>query len=357
MKSNLRILYITKLKNTKANGVTVAVTQLLNSISKYAVVGWIDLGNVDINICSDVQKLGREDWKEFRADIAVFEDPFNSLEFCKIAQVLKKKHIPYILSPHGCFTKIAMQKKAAKKYIAIHTVFRRYLRGCCATQYLCEDEKNKSIQFNRALVIPNGIPINSYYTIKNAIHNIVFISRKDVRHKGIDYLLEAILIDKSLLESKNVNINIYGSTESEDDENYINAFISNNDLSNIVKNNGAVFDKEKEHILMNSDMFILTSRHEGFPMSILEALSYGLPVLITKGTNMTDLVNEASAGWTCDIDVMEIAKTLERALECRNYSDYSINARKLSNEYSWETISMTTIEQYNNIVKKNRGKV
>ena len=61
---------------------------------------------------------------------------------------------------------------------------------------------------------------------------------------------------------------------------------------------------------MNSDMFILTSRHEGFPMSILEALSYGLPVLITKGTNMTDLVHKASAGWTCETDPIEIAKTL-----------------------------------------------
>ena len=357
MKSNLRILYITKLKNTKANGVTVAVTQLLNSISKYAVVGWFDLGNVGFEVCSDIQKLGRETWEEFGAEIAVFEDPFNTLEFCKIAKALRKKHIPYILSPHGCFTKIAMKKKALKKYIAVHTVFRRYLRGCCATQYLCEDEKNKSMHFNRALVIPNGIPINDHYAIKSEIHNIVFISRKDVRHKGIDFLLKAVLIDKSLLESQKVKINLYGSTESEEDEKFINAFICDNNLSGIVTNNEAVFDKEKENVLLNSDMFILTSRHEGFPMSILEALSYGLPVLITKGTNMTDLVDEASAGWTCETDAVEIAKTLERALRCSNYSEYSRNARELSNEYSWDTISMTTIKQYSDIVKKNRGKV
>lgn len=357
MKSNLRILYITKLKNTKANGVTVAVTQLLNSISKYAIVGWFDLGSVDFEVGSDIQKLGRETWEEFGAEIAVFEDPFNTLEFCKIAKDLRKKHIPYILSPHGCFTKIAMQKKALKKYIAVHTVFHPYLRGCCATQYLCEDEKNNSMHFNRAVVIPNGIPNNDRFSIKNEIHNIVFISRKDVRHKGIDFLLKAVLIDKSLLESQKVKINLYGSTESEEDENFINAFICDNKLSGIVTNNGAVFDKEKQKVLLNSDMFILTSRHEGFPMSILEALSYGLPVLITKGTNMTDLVEEASAGWTCDTDEMEIAKTLERALLCTTYSEYSRNARKLSNNYSWDTISKATIEQYISIVNENRGKV
>lgn len=356
MKSNMRILYVTKLKNTKANGVTVAVTQLLKSISKYAIIGWLDLGNVDFEVCQDIQMLGRDTWEEFGAEIAIFEDPFNSLEFCKIARVLRKRHVPYILSPHGCFTKIAMQKKAVKKSIGIHTVFRNYLKGCCATQYLCEDEKNKSIQFNQALVIPNGIPNNDCYSIKNEIHNIVFISRKDVRHKGIDLLLKAVLREKYLLESQNIKINIYGSTESEDDERFINAFICENNLSGIVKNNGAVFDEEKENILLKSDLFILTSRHEGFPMSILEALSYGLPVLITKGTNMTDLVNEASAGWTCDIDVIEIAKTLERALSCTNYSDYSKNARELSNKFSWDSISMITIEQYKKIVNKNRGK-
>ena len=225
MKSNLRILYITKLKNTKANGVTVAVTQLLNSISKYAVVGWVDLGNVNIDICSDVQKLGRDTWYNFKPEIAVFEDPFNTLEFCKIAQVLRKKNIPYILSPHGCFTQKAMQKKALKKYIAIHTIFRRYLRGCYATQFLCEEEKNKSIYFNYTLVIPNGIPISNDYSIKKSISNIVFISRKNVNHKGIDYLLEAILIDKRVLESKRVKLNIYGSAEFDDDEKFINTFI------------------------------------------------------------------------------------------------------------------------------------
>lgn len=353
MKSNLHILYITKLKNTKANGVTVAVTQLLNSISKYAIVGWFDLGSVDFEVCSDIQKLGRETWKEFGAEIAVFEDPFNTLEFCKIAKVLRKKHIPYILSPHGCFAKIAMQKNALKKYIAVYTVFRRYLRECCATQYLCEDEKNNSMHFNRALVIPNGIPNNDRFFIKNEVHNIVFISRKDVRHKGIDFLLKAVLIDKSLLESKKVKINLYGSIESKEDEHFINAFICDNKLSDIVTNNGAVFDKEKQNVLLNSDMFILTSRHEGFPLSILEALSYGLPVLITKGTNMTDLVDEASAGWTCDTDEMEIAKTLEKALLCTAYSEYSRNARKLSKNYSWDTISKATIEQYISIVNEN----
>lgn len=354
IRNNIKILYVTKMKNTKANGVTVAVTQLLNSISKYTCVGWFDLGAIDFDIDENVTRINFENWEGFGADIVIFEDPFNSLEFCKIAKSLRKKKIPYILSPHGCFTRVAMQKKALKKYLAVHSLFRTFFYGCFATQYLCENERINSLQYKHSLVIPNGITINDRYTVKKIIRNIVFISRKDVRHKGIDYLLKAIKVKKDLLELKGVKVKIYGSVESESDEKFINDFIYENKLSNVVLNNGAVFGKEKETVLMNADLFILTSRHEGFPMSILEALSYGLPVLITEGTNMTDLIENASAGWICKTDVEDIARTLENAVECTDCSQISKNARLLAKKYSWESISVDTIEEYAKIIQTNK---
>ena len=46
-----------------------------------------------------------------------------------------------------------------------------------------------------------------------------------------------------------------------------------------------VFDTEKkEQIFLNSDCFLLPSKSENFGMSIVEALSYGVPVLTTEGT-------------------------------------------------------------------------
>ena len=46
-----------------------------------------------------------------------------------------------------------------------------------------------------------------------------------------------------------------------------------------------VFDSEKkEQIFLNSDCFLLPSKSENFGMSIVEALSYGIPVLTTEGT-------------------------------------------------------------------------
>ena len=184
----LKILYITKLKDSLANGVTVAVSQLLNSICNYAEIGWLDFNSVDLCIDKRVKRLNSQNWQEFNADIAVFEDPFNTIQYCNIASVLRKNKIPYIISPHGCFTKIALQKKKLKKHIAINTIFKKFLNNSIATQFLCENEKTNSLKLNDALVIPNGIVMTEKYRTVKEIKKIVFIGRKDVRHKGIDFL-------------------------------------------------------------------------------------------------------------------------------------------------------------------------
>ena len=50
-------------------------------------------------------------------------------------------------------------------------------------------------------------------------------------------------------------------------------------MGEVVKLNREIDEEEKRQILLDTDVFIQTSRFEGMPMGILEALSYGLPCL------------------------------------------------------------------------------
>lgn len=348
----MNILYITKLKNTMANGVTIAVTQLLNSICNYADIGWLDVGNVEIDLDQKIKRIQLCDLQLFNADIAVFEDPFNTLEFCKIAKELKKSNIPYVIVPHGCFTRNALRKKALKKYIAIGTLFHDFLYGCSATQFLCVNEREHSLCFNDSLIIPNGIYDSKCYRVRNQIKRIVFLSRKDIQHKGIDYLLEGIKKEISLLRAQEVKIDLYGPEVSNIDENYISNFISSNHLEDILTNNGPVFGEEKDKVFNSSDAFILTSRYEGFPMAILEALSFGLPVLITDGTNLNEIIEEGQAGWTCHSSIDDVARMIRSAVECDDCSEISKNARNLSLKYTWNEVSKMTISEYSKLLTK-----
>ena len=63
----IRILYITKLKNSMANGVTVAVSQLLNAICKKARIGWLDLGvePFSFEIDEGIERPSLQNWESF----------------------------------------------------------------------------------------------------------------------------------------------------------------------------------------------------------------------------------------------------------------------------------------------------
>src|SRR5690606_2109470 len=56
-------------------------------------------------------------------------------------------------------------------------------------------------------------------------------------------------------------------------------------LTGNVRYIGAVYGKEKEDWLKRSHYYFLPSFSEGFPTSVLEAMSYGLTPLITAGCN------------------------------------------------------------------------
>ena len=51
---------------------------------------------------------------------------------------------------------------------------------------------------------------------------------------------------------------------------------------------GPAFGEEKEALLRSADAFILPSFSEGLPMSVLEAWSYGLPVVMTPECNLPE---------------------------------------------------------------------
>jgi poly(glycerol-phosphate) alpha-glucosyltransferase len=51
---------------------------------------------------------------------------------------------------------------------------------------------------------------------------------------------------------------------------------------------GPAFGEEKEALLRSAEAFILPSFSEGLPMSVLEAWSYGLPVVMTPECNLPE---------------------------------------------------------------------
>jgi glycosyltransferase involved in cell wall biosynthesis len=111
---------------------------------------------------------------------------------------------------------------------------------------------------------------------------------------------------------------------------------------------GPLYDPlEKYSALASADLFALTSRFEGFPLTVLEAMACKVPVLVTRGTNAGGTLESNQAGIVCDGRPEAIAEGIikaatnpaalklmvERGLEFVRNQTWEKTAALLLNEY------------------------
>lgn len=68
-------------------------------------------------------------------------------------------------------------------------------------------------------------------------------------------------------------------------------------LGEMVEFKGWVTGSEKAHLLEFSDVFVLPSYYEGSPVAVLEAMSYGTPVISTTVGGIPEIVQPGLNGW------------------------------------------------------------
>lgn len=142
-------------------------------------------------------------------------------------------------------------------------------------------------------VLENIVPkpvLKKHHANANCIH-LLFLGLID-KQKGVFDLLDVLCENRSRLQGK-IFLHIAGNGNV----NELNKRISKCKLENLIKYEGWVSGKEKEDLFLSSDVFILPSYIEGLPVSILEAMSYGLPILSTTVGAIPELVNDAENGF------------------------------------------------------------
>ena len=74
-------------------------------------------------------------------------------------------------------------------------------------------------------------------------------------------------------------------------------FVLEKDMFQYFSFPGWVKKEEKDSLLKNADIFFLPSYTEAMPMSILEAMGYGLPIVTTNVGGIPQLVDEGKNGY------------------------------------------------------------
>lgn len=87
---------------------------------------------------------------------------------------------------------------------------------------------------------------------------------------------------------------------SEADEKAIRKLVHENGVDKNVEFPGWVRGQEKDKVLRESDVFFLPSYNEGMPMSILDAMGYGLPVVSTNVGGIPKIIHNGENGFCCE---------------------------------------------------------
>ena len=110
------------------------------------------------------------------------------------------------------------------------------------------------------------------------------------------------------------------------------------------------YGEDKYRCFLACDVFVHTSRFEGMPMSVLEAMALGRPCLVTPGTNVADVVCEGG-GWQCQPDPVSIAETIKEIYKNRD-SLKTIGQRShdlIRSRFTWHDVAKQLLIEYENI--------
>ena len=352
------IIHIANIDTSTIGGVQFAVPEMIKAQSQYATVGLINshghsVDGVQMLTFNEVFDVDRFPEPFNKPDIVIFHELYR-FEYIRIYRSLIEKAIPYVIIPHGCFSKKAQKKKCFKKFFANLLFFNAFIKASSAIQYLSDNERKLSA-FGRypSFVAGNGVALQmkkKEVTLSEDSIKIVYIGRLEMHIKGLDLLLKAVKKCDSFLRDKNVTVEIYGP-------NYENAhkkilrLINNLKIGDLVRLDKEKTGIEKEEILLSSDCFIQTSRTEGLPVGVLETLSYGVPCIVTLGTGLGHIIEKYQAGWVSPTNVLGIADSICKAIEEKEFwPQKASNAETLIREnYLWQKVAKEMVDAYREI--------
>jgi glycosyltransferase involved in cell wall biosynthesis len=198
---------------------------------------------------------------------------------------------------------------------------------------------------NDAYLIYNGVPppvrtanINYLKELGLESTKFVFTMGRFVPEKNFHLLIQAFVN----LNRSEYKLVIAGDADIED------AYSRN--LKTLAKNNGIVltgFIKgfKLSALLSNANLFILPSSHEGLPIALLEAMSYGLPVLASDIAANKEINLPSGCYFRYTPPFFEnLSEALARKLNDKMPTAYDLSA------YDWDEIAKQTARVYAEIL-------
>ena len=197
---------------------------------------------------------------------------------------------------------------------------------------------NTNLIFNG--VIPAEISDKTNYIDKLGLKSrkFVFTLGRFVEEKGFDLLVRAF----SDLKQNEFKLVIAGNA---DHEIPYSRYLKNIAIANGVVLTGFIKGEELQQLFSHAHLFVLPSFHEGLSISLLEAMSYKLPVLVSD-IPANKQVQLSAKNYFVTGDERHLTTCLkDNLLKEFELVDYDMS------RYNWDKIALQTNEVYKKVLK------
>jgi glycosyltransferase involved in cell wall biosynthesis len=238
----------------------------------------------------------------------------------------------------------ALARKALKKRLYWELIEKHSFQNASAIHAITENEAAqiaRLVSSKHTFVIPNGIetvPHNPKVAFPKE-PTILFIGRLHPI-KALDRLMMAIAV-------LDVRLIVAGDGEAEHKK-YIYDLVDKLNIGEKIEFLGFVGMEQKKALYEKASFICVPSHSEVLSLVALEAISYGLPVLISKACHFDDIRTHGAGIVIEDNEPSSIAMGIERMLSI-DLLALSQNAFELSKKYSLSSMVSKMVAEYGKI--------
>lgn len=265
------------------------------------------------------------------------------------ANAIARAGVPYVVQTHGMID--ASSRVLAGPFDRYLT--RPVLRAASRVFYLTEQERKDleglapdSLHFAKLL---NGVPDSPAESAQSQSETIeiLFLARLQARKRPIVFVEMAKRLHLRFPQARFVMV---GPDEGQGQA--VRDAVSATGMSEFLRWEGALEPERVAERLACCSIYVLPSVNEPFPMSVLEALSLGKPVVVTDTCGLAPFIENAKAGFVVGSDTDTLTDAVARLIEDKLLrQETGRNAEALAKrEFSMRRISKTIVETYARVV-------
>ncbi|MGD6816608.1 glycosyltransferase [Metabacillus sp. 113a] len=253
--------------------------------------------------------------------------------------------ISYIYTPHGYYSFKSMNKLLKKLTMNVE---RKINYICNKVIHVSNSEEKEALKYGlvlqeKSVVIFNGVEDPNFNHVKHNVNRkftILNLARVDDQKNPFGFIeMAKFFLDKGI----NAQFIWAGSGELLDES---RRKVEQYKLNNQIKFIG--FTDNKKEVLSNADLYFSTSYYEGLPFSVIEAMSYKLPVILSDIVGHTDLLKDGENGYLFKHDNYDHVFNLIQSI--------------ILNQNKWDCLSNNSYRFYkehlsSNVMIKNLSKI